>query len=301
MGCGSWTSSDWGAYTKSRGITKSSTARDIYTATSIKDIFNPKGVSYRESRDSDEHPNSTPIIIGLDVTGSMSSMLEIVSKRLNVAITEILTRKPVDDPQIMFAAFGDAECDKYPLQVTQFESDIRIAEQLGDIYFERGGGGNRGESYALPWYFAARHTKTDSFEKRKKKGFIFTVGDESCLPVLTKDQIKKFIGDSLQEDITAKEILTEASRKYEVYHLIVDPVEYNQNPSMDWKGLLGKNCINVEDIEKIPEIIVSILELHSGKSVDMVAASWNGTTSMVVMNALSNLTVVNENASLIEF
>lgn len=300
MGSGSWTSSSWKSYTTSRGISNSSTARDLYKSSRMKDEFNPKGVKFRESCDSAEHPNSTPIIIGLDVTGSMSSVLETVSKRLGDTITEIMKRNPVEDPQVMFSAFGDAECDGSPLQVTQFESDIRIAEQLNDIYFERGGGGNGGESYALPWYFAARHTKIDSFDKHGKKGFLFTVGDECCLPKLTKNQIKEFIGDDIQADITAEEMLAEVSRKYEVYHLIVDPV-CHQPVQTSWKKLLGANCVNVEDIDKIPEVIVSILELHAGKSVDEVVDSWDGSTAMVVKDAISGLYVVQTGNELVEF
>ena len=300
MGSGSWTSSSWDHYTSSRGYTASSTASTLYKSTHIKDQFDPKGVTFRESCDSAEHPNSTPIILGLDVTGSMSSVLETVSKRLGDTITEILERNPVSDPQVMFAAFGDAECDCSPLQVTQFESDIRIAEQLNDIYFERGGGGNGGESYALPWYFAARHTKIDSYDKHGKKGFIFTIGDECCLPTLTKSQLKEFIGDDVERDISAEEILTEVSRKYEVYHLIVDPVPY-QNPQSKWKQLLGANCVNVEDVEKIPEVIVSILELHAGKSVDEVVDSWDGSTAMVVKDAITGLYVTKNSNDLVEF
>lgn len=301
MGSGSWTHADWDSYTTSRGYTATSTARDLYTSRYMKDEFDPKGITFRESCDSDEHPNSTPIILGLDVTGSMSSVLETVSHKLNTLITEIFDRQPVTDPQICFMAFGDAYCDSAPLQVTQFESDIRIAEQLNDIYFERGGGGNDGESYMLPWYFAARHTKIDSYDKHGKKGFLFTIGDENCLPKLTKEQIKKFIGDDVQDDITSEELLTEVNRKYEVYHLIVDPVVY-QEPQKNWKKLLGKNCLFVEDIDKIPEIVVSILELHAGKTTDEIVDSWDGSTKMVVRDALGDLAVTNQgSAGLVEF
>ena len=142
MGYGSWTSSSWTNYTTSKGYTASSSASEMYTARRIKDAFDPTQFKFRESCDSAEHPNSTPVVLALDVTGSMSSVLETVSKRLGDTMSEIYKRNPVSDPQVCFMAFGDGECDSSPIQVTQFESDIRIAEQLNDIYFERGGGGN---------------------------------------------------------------------------------------------------------------------------------------------------------------
>lgn len=96
----------------------------------MKAEFDPKDIPVRESRDSADHPSSNAIIIGLDVTGSMSDILEGVAKKLNVLVSEILDRKPVTDPQIMFNAIGDAMCDTTPFQATQFESDIRIAEPV---------------------------------------------------------------------------------------------------------------------------------------------------------------------------
>lgn len=48
MGSGSWTSKDWGTYTASKGYTATSTARDFYKSSSMKNDFNPKGIKFRE-------------------------------------------------------------------------------------------------------------------------------------------------------------------------------------------------------------------------------------------------------------
>lgn len=305
MGWGTFTSTDWSSYTKSRGFTASSTASDMYKSTSVKAEMEPVGITYRESCDSDEHPNSTPIILGLDVTGSMGSVLETVSKKLNTLIMEIYEREPVKDPQIMVMAFGDVECDRHPLQVSQFESDIRIAEQLNDIYFERGGGGNDGESYTLPWYFASRHTKIDSFEKRGKKGFLFTIGDEPYLNKISKNAIKEFVGDDIQADLTADELLTEVSRQYEVYHLMIEEgsgMRWSKNNVVNkWTNLLGQRAILVSNCTKIPEIIVSILEVAAGKDAKEVVSSWDGSTSVAVSKAISGLTTIDDSKALVEF
>lgn len=306
MGYGSWKSTEWDSYKTSRGYTAHSTVSEMYTATTVKKEFEPIGINYRESCDSVEHPDSTPIIIGLDVTGSMSSVLDTVSKKLNVLLTEIYDRKPVTDPQVMLMAFGDTECDKHPLQVTQFESDIRIAKQLNDLYFERGGGGNDGESYILPWYFAARHTKIDSFDKHGKKGIMFTIGDEPFLKKLSKKDIKKFVGDDVEADLTAEQLLTEVSRQYEVYHLMIKEgsgMRYGSAADVisRWTNLIGQRAIEVEDVTKIPEIIVSILEVMNGKDARKVVDSWDGSTSVVVKKAIEKLTAVSSKEGLIEF
>ena len=61
----------------------------------------------------------------------------------------------IKDPQVLFLAIGDHECDTSPLQVGQFESSDELLEHwLTHVWLEGGGGGNRGESYALAWHFA---------------------------------------------------------------------------------------------------------------------------------------------------
>lgn len=305
MGCGTWTPSAWATYS-AQSIKGKSTAQ-IYTAHGLKPEFDPMNVT-RESRDSDDHPHSTPIVIGLDVTGSMSDILNEVAQELGNMVKEILDRQPVNDPQIMFCAVGDSMCDRVPLQVTQFESDIRIAEQLTGLYFERGGGGNGFESYPLAWYFAANHTSTDSYEKRGKKGILFTLGDDSYPKKISADEIKRIFGDDVGEDISVEEILTQVNRKYEVYHLCLNDrwnstyrAVCSDGITESWRKILGERAIPVSDYEKVPQIIVSILEVLAGKEVDEVVNSWDGSTAMVVKNAIEGLTTRKEDKELIEF
>jgi hypothetical protein len=261
MGGGVWRSSDWDSYKSARKITSTSTVRDIYTSTRMKDTFNPSKIKVRESCDSLEHPNSTPIILGLDVTGSMGYLAEEIAKTaLNEIILTTYKDKPVEDPQIMIMAIGDMFSDCAPLQVTQFESDIRIAEQLSELYFEGRGGGNGGESYLAARYFAAKHTAIDSHSKHGKKGYLFTIGDEPNHKWITRDQIKRFFNDDVSEDITSEQLLKEVSEKYHVYYICVGRYKY-YNSDEKWRKLLDERVYTLDDHTQLPKLITQVLKL----------------------------------------
>jgi len=203
-------------------------------------------------------------------------------------------RKPVADPHIMCCGIGDVTMgDSAPLQATQFEADIRIAEQLAKIWLEGGGGGNRCESYNLPWYLAAMHTTIDCFEKRGKKGYLFTVGDEEPPKVLTRDEIATVFGTKPQADIKTEDLLTMVSRNYEVFHLMVAEGSHMRN-SRDtvvskWTALLGQRAMILEDHTKMAEVIVSTIQANEGMDKDDIINSWDGSTAVVVKTAIDAL------------
>jgi len=267
MGSGKWSTDAFATYSVSTGLHSARSVKDVYTRGRIQTPLDPKGIKLRESRDSADNPLSTPIIIGLDVTGSMGGLATSIAKdQLNELITKIYDEKPCTDPQLMFLAIGDSYCDSAPLQATQFESDIRIAEQLREVYFEGGGGGNDGESYNLAYYFAAKKTKTDSLDKRHQKGFLFTIGDENILDEIPRAHIKEFLGDDVDEDVKTSALLNEVQKKYEVFHLVVKP--RGQDEVARWKNILGERAIEVKDVEKIPQIITDLIKLSKMKPED---------------------------------
>ncbi len=293
MGYSRYDPADWDTLSSA---TKTMRADDIFTARTLKDPVDPKKIEFREARDSTANPNSTPIIIALDVTGSMGVIPEYMIKEgFGTLVGEIIKRAPVSDPQIMFMGVGDANCDRAPLQVTQFEPDIKAAEQLKDIWIEHGGGGNRFESYELPWYFAAMKTRLDCVDKGRRKGLLFTIGDEEAPPGLTVAQLKKYLGDDVAQDMSSRDILAKVEQMYDVFHVIVEQGSHCRAARSavfnSWNELLGQGrVLPLADYTKLSEVLVSAIEVHEGRNAPTVAASWSSTgTSLVVAKAVKGI------------
>jgi hypothetical protein len=300
MGGGRWTDSDWATYSSTTTKT-AKTVNDIYKSSGMIDDFNPSKITLRESRDSVDNPNSNALIVALDVTGSMDSVLEAMAREgLKTLATEIYARKPISDPHIMYMGVGDVDAgDRAPLQVTQFEADIRIAEQMMGIWLERHGGGNSYEGYNLPWYFAGMKTSIDCFEKRGKKGYLFTVGDEETPKGLSVAAVKRVFGDTIQDNLTNEQLLAMVSRSYHVYHLIVNQGShyrgYGARVDSKWRELLGQRAMNLTDHTKMSEVIVSTIQANEGFAKEEILDSWDGKTSLVVAHALKDTDIMVKN------
>ena len=289
MGRGSYTSADWSKLKNSSKITEKSTAAQIFVSRQMEERFNPRFINVREARDSEDHPNSTPIMIGLDVTGSMGYLsAEIAKNGLNETMMKIYSTNPIEDPQMMFAAIGDVR-DAAPLQVTQFESDIRIAEQLLSLWLE-GQGADGPEDYQLLWYFAAKHVHTDAFEKHGKRGFLFTIGDADCHPDLTGANIKKIFDDN-EGDITSARLAEMAGEKFEVFHIHIQS-HTTHVPPVFGQVLPGRVlCIPQTAVNTLPEIIISVMQLVNGEEEAKVVAQWSELAQPIVKNAVKDLVI----------
>ena len=290
MGAGTFDAKTYRSFTDS---VKHKSTDEIYSSRLNKNL-DPKGVKMRESRDSADNPQSTPVIIALDVTGSMGMIADVIARAgLGTLFTSILDRKPITNPHLMFMGVGDANCDSAPLQVSQFEADKRIIEQLTQIWIEHGGGGNNFESYDLPWYFASEHTVHDSYMKRAKRGYLFTVGDEEAPSALTKSQIKQFIGDTIERDLSPLESLESAQRTYDVFHVVIKEgshaKSYLDRVMKSWTALLGQHVIPLTDHTKLAEVIVSAIEIAEGLSARESAARWSSSVGSVVHDAVHQI------------
>lgn len=217
-------------------------------------------VGVRESRDSEEHPFSTPIIIALDVTGSMMDTPYEMIRDQFPKIMDSLIQLGVSDPQIMFMAIGDHVYDRYPLQTGQFESDTaKLLDTLQSLVIEGGGGGNSGESYLLAHIVAGYHTETDSWFKRHTKGFLFTIGDEPNLGDVAGAYLERILGyQTGAATITAEEALQKAQEQYHVFHVHITNASHGTRPVESWKKLLGQNVLVCKSDEVDKAIVTAI-------------------------------------------
>jgi hypothetical protein len=249
------------AFEYDRAIRNGTAARRVHQK------MNPKGVTVRESRDSDAHPESHAVGVLFDVTGSMQGVPRILQANLPKLMGLLIRKGYLDHPQILICAIGDATCDAAPLQVGQFESGIEIEEDLGKLSLEGGGGGHITESYELAMYFMARHTALDCFEKRGKRGYLFVIGDETPYSRVKRGEVKRTIGDKLQADLPVEELLAELQRTYEVYYVLPKMTHHWNNAAVHrrWVELLGQNVLRLENPAGICELIASTIGLAEGK------------------------------------
>jgi hypothetical protein len=241
---------------------KTKSTQEIFKSRSINSSMNPHGVLIRESRDSNEHPNSVPIILALDETGSMGTIPHFLVKEGLPHIMGRIIQAGISDPQLLFLGIGDHECDDAPLQVAQFESSDELLDKwLTDVWLEGKGGGNDGESYLLAWYFAGYHTSIDSFEKRGKKGFLFTIGDEPTLRSVPAKFLKELMGSGQYENYSADFLLEKAREKYHVFHLHIKQTGAGSRQSTidGWKQLMSDGLIIVEDKNDVAAIIADTI------------------------------------------
>ena len=281
MGFGSYTAADWNKLKTSRNLAAKQNVEEVFVRSSCNSKFDPRFIGVRECFDSTDHPRTTPIVLGLDVTGSMGYLaVKVAKESLNELIMKLYSTDSVEDPALMCAAYGDCY-DSAALQVTQFESDIRIVEQLLELYFE-----NKGTGKVVPtclWSFLSNHTNIDAIRKRGEKGFVFTIGDGA--PIRSDnvpETIRRVLGDSMP-DATRESILREVQKTFHVFHIMI-----GRSGNTD---LLPGHRINIaaNEIDCIPEIVISTIQMQKGMKLNNAVAQWDRIKQPVIRAAVSQL------------
>ncbi len=244
--------------------TARSPASPVFEQRACHPLMDPRGV-VRESCDSDEHPDSLGVVFALDVTGSMGDIPRRLATSTLPDFMSALLDAGVRDPQICFMAVGHAGQDRAPLQVGQFESsEVLIDQWLTRIYLEGGGAGDH-EAYELAMYFAARHIRLQSVERRGRRGLLFLTGDVAPNPALSRIEVERIIGDELESDVPIRLLIEELQRTFEPFFLMAPGSP--RGIERAWRDLLGDRVVRLEhadDTAFVASGLVALLEGAAG-------------------------------------
>lgn len=273
MGSGSWSTASYATYNASVGKSYCATTNRVvnqeFHQVRLDESLDPRRFSVRECVDSEEHPNTIPVILALDVTGSMGQSCKETAEALGVIMTDLY--KKYKDIEFCIMGIGDLDYDEAPVQMSQFESDVRIAVSLDKIYMEHGGGGNSFESYTAAWWMGLHRTSLDCL-KRGRKGIIITMGDEPLNPYLPKNELNDAVNESVQDDIRTDTLYKEASEKFDIFHIAVDDIHNcfarHKADILDSFGKVLGDRLKVSSVNGLSSTIVECIDESLSGSVE---------------------------------
>lgn len=298
MGNARWDNQDYQVYAKATNYRSASIA-DVFSHR-INEKLDPRnvkvgkgervGLQLRESIISDANPNPTPIILGLDVTGSMGQVAhQIAVEELPKLMTQIHETGVVSDPHVMFMGIDDVFAQGHgALQVSYFEPDLRIVEQLRQMWLVGNGGGNGSESYDLAWYFGGNYTYLEGLEKQGRKGFLFTFGDEPApYQPVTPANLKTIFGPGEYEKTSPEASLAAAQKKFNVFHVVVERGRPGAGTRESWTQMLGSNAIFLTQPDKLTEVVLATMAISQGADIHKVIKE--STCPQVLREAFTNV------------
>lgn len=255
--------------------------------------INSKPFGKLESRDSTEHPQSNPVLISFDVTGSNYTRAVVAQQKLP-ALMDLL-QKYLTDPQVAVAANDDFNSvGRSSVQISDFESDNRVDEHIRNIWLTREGGGNDGESYDLILYAAARKVVLDSLERRGKKGYLFLYADEPIFEQVSRAEVENVFGDTLEKDIPIEEIIEEARRNFNVF--VLWPEKGYRHAREQYVKLFGEDSvITLQSPELLCELVASTIGLYEDKATpdsvvtDLVAVGVSKENALTIQRNLGKV------------
>lgn len=179
-----------------------------------------------------------PLIVAVDVTGSMSSWPYEIFDRLPLLYQTLSQFRP--DLEVSFVAIGDATCDSYPLQVCDFAHGIGLEDQLNGLYGEGGGGGGARESYEL---FADYVLHNARAPKARERPFLILYGDEGFYERVSAAQVRYLIGADRRKDRDSDQVWGALAEAWNIFHLRKPYHGDDARIHDQWANVLGEERI----------------------------------------------------------
>lgn len=236
-----------------------------------------------------------PIVIAMDVTGSMGSWSKVIYDKMPMLFGQIMMQGYLPDPAISFAAIGDApRRDSAPIQVCDFAQGDTLDSWLTRLYLEGGGGSNEVESYTL---VAQAYLDLATYPNLEGKPYFFFTGDEGFFDQVESWEINEFIGSS-KGSLSSLAILEELLSRYHVF-MVHKPYGYDSSDRQivrQWSRAIGEERIlHLDDPKAVVDTILGAIALQSGArdldsyTVDLLGRGQSAARVRDVKGALGKL------------
>lgn len=214
-----------------------------------------------------------PIIIVTDGTGSMGDFPRTIFQKL--PLLDDCVKDYLEDVEISFAIIGDAASDDAPLQVQPFGKGLQLAESLGKLWIEGGGGGNQEESYDLAALYYLHNMEAP---KAVHKPILIFICDEGVYKRVAPEWAEEHAKVKLEKGISDKTLFAQLTEKFSVYCIRKhygyagaategeNLVGLNLKIHQQWEGLLSPDRVAIiSDPNRVVDLILGLLANETDK------------------------------------
>ncbi|MGE0494216.1 MAG: hypothetical protein AB7S38_33705 [Vulcanimicrobiota bacterium] len=200
----------------------------------------------------------TPLVIAVDVTGSMAGWPAEIFDRLPLVYNTLSQYRP--DLEICFAAIGDAHCDRWPLQVTRFAKGFALETELKSLYGE-GGGGDEPESYGLFAWWLANHV---SIKKTGEKPFLIVFGDATMHAKIKASELTDILGARESQNQDSIKTWQQVARTWDTWFLR-RAGRKGDKVDKQWSQAVGEQkIIQIHDEPRAVDYAMGLIARHWG-------------------------------------
>lgn len=204
-----------------------------------------------------------PLVIAVDVTGSMQRWPFEIFDRLPLLYNTLSQYR--EDLEVLFVAIGDARCDQWPLQVTEFGRGYALEQQLKALYGE-GGGGDEPESYGLFSYWLNRMVELR--EAPQQKPLLIVFGDAPMHEQVSGAEIRGVLPEDASQGTSAVSEWRKVTQTWNTWFLRRQG-KRNDRIDQQWSQALGhEQIIHIEDEPRAVDYAMGLVARHWGKLDD---------------------------------
>jgi hypothetical protein len=222
------------------------------------DLASPRGKTFATD-------SANPVLVAVDVTGSMATWPAAIFDRLPLLYQTLSQYR--EDVAISFAAIGDATCDRFPLQVTDFDRGAALDEKLAALYGEGGGGGGGRESYELYAWFVANRVRVEN----APRPYLIIYGDEGFYPEVDPAQVRHHVEGGLESPASSLAVWRGLAERFELYLLRKTYGTDREDRAIveQWREAIGpERILTVHDEERAVDLALGIVARSWGRFED---------------------------------